>query len=77
MTDILINGTYKLVSKRWKLGTITIREIELLVKATYLNREQADAIYLEPRQSTDISIADPFSYEALTRIQTDLINNGK
>jgi len=65
MADVAITPQYRLVLNCWTAGTITIRQVELIVKTGWLTRDQADLIYTYPRKQTDLVLNDPFSVEVV------------
>lgn len=65
MSDVVITPRYNLILNQWQNGSITIRQMELLVKTGWLTREQANLIYTYPRRQTELVLNDPFSVEVV------------
>ena len=70
---IVETPVYRRTLARWKSGTITIREVELLVKTKWLTREQSDDIYTYERALTELVLADPFTTDRLYTIQEEVL----
>jgi len=75
--DIQETPIYRRTLVRWQAGKITIKEVELLVKTSWLTRDQADEIYTYPRALTPLVEADPFSPERVYTIQEELTNGAR
>jgi len=71
MADIVITTQYRLVLFRWMGGTITVRQVELLVKTEWLTRDQANTIYTYPRLQTSLALKDPWSPEVVQQYRNE------
>jgi len=75
MAEIVMTPQYRLILRRWQDGRVTIREVELFVKTSWLTREQADLIYTYERKQTPLVVEDPLTPERMAMIQDDIRDN--